>query len=575
VTPQFSLRQDDGFVYVVIRVPFVRVSDLEYVVDGASLSFFCKPYLLQLELPGRVVDDDRTKAVYDPNTANGTVTLHLPKEQEGENFPDLDLLTQLRRPKKAGQVRLTLDEERAALDEMYLGTSALAPKDVAVPPPVETASLSASPLVQVLSSETFDDQAKESTTAEEQECLAAKQKADEGQEKASTTPSPEVNKLASVLERTGLMEATSSKAASPSMEILAKNDAMKQAALLEPADRLLVGAPKYGFNKSYSNFFADLLNEFPELVDLPNPDDTSEAMRKPLREEAEDEAFSEERFVSDTLGGEEDPIYQEASHFTPFWQAPVPPEGEYFTTEEKEQMVQLQNRELLEMSPQEVQEMLCCVFDLIIAFSYDCRTTGGDATVESAWTIRILSSTLSWLDHSTTPQEVVKASMHRLLAYPYMRRLDMAEGAIKDAATIISRGKRDVVRCILAIHRILTRSEQYYLLNRLYLNDLCIWVQQLDSNVLVQFAAQVRDAVNCTKSSLRWDLDRIVSRFLRRQDGQPSSDSESGSDETTSDDSSEESSEEEMNTNASSGPSISVVASETFQTDASVESKES
>lgn len=66
VTPRFSVRQDDEFVLVDIVVPFVRVSDMEFVIDGCEFSFYCKPFLLKLTFPHELVEDDRTKAVYDP-----------------------------------------------------------------------------------------------------------------------------------------------------------------------------------------------------------------------------------------------------------------------------------------------------------------------------------------------------------------------------------------------------------------------------------------------------------------------------------------------------------------------------
>lgn len=36
--------------------------------------------------------------------------------------------------------------------------------------------------------------------------------------------------------------------------------------------------------------------------------------------------------------------------------------------------------------------------DVLFAYAYDHRTTTGDATVESAWTVAVLSPLLSWLE---------------------------------------------------------------------------------------------------------------------------------------------------------------------------------
>ena len=94
VTPEFKIRQDNEFVYIDIHVPYVRVSDMDFTIDGTLFSFYCKPYLLKLNFPGNLVDDDRARATYDIENRNGTITCYVPKET-AEFFPDLDLITKL------------------------------------------------------------------------------------------------------------------------------------------------------------------------------------------------------------------------------------------------------------------------------------------------------------------------------------------------------------------------------------------------------------------------------------------------------------------------------------------------
>jgi hypothetical protein len=43
VTPSFTCWQDEEFVYLAVRVPWVRVGGMEFVLDGCNFSFFCKP----------------------------------------------------------------------------------------------------------------------------------------------------------------------------------------------------------------------------------------------------------------------------------------------------------------------------------------------------------------------------------------------------------------------------------------------------------------------------------------------------------------------------------------------------
>eukprot|EP00644_Phytophthora_capsici_P011523 jgi/Phyca11/118907/e_gw1.37.448.1 len=99
-TPKFHVTQDAAWVFVHVHVPFVRVSEMEFYVDGVDFTFFCKPFLLKLHFPHEVVDDELAKAVYDPNKENGTIVVHLPKKEPGQDFPDLDMLTKLLQPQR-------------------------------------------------------------------------------------------------------------------------------------------------------------------------------------------------------------------------------------------------------------------------------------------------------------------------------------------------------------------------------------------------------------------------------------------------------------------------------------------
>ncbi len=106
--PKFLIRQTDEALKLEICVPFVKVSDLEYrVIDERHLYFSCKPYLLRLQLPGRVHDEEHvdTNAKYDWNVNHGTVFLHLVKKIPGESFEDLDLLSKLIAPKPVFPMR--------------------------------------------------------------------------------------------------------------------------------------------------------------------------------------------------------------------------------------------------------------------------------------------------------------------------------------------------------------------------------------------------------------------------------------------------------------------------------------
>ncbi|KAF9968669.1 hypothetical protein BGZ70_000514 [Mortierella alpina] len=93
ITPAFTVSQDSDSVTIVIKAPHIKTQSVDFEVDGAVFKFNLKPYFLRLTFPGNVVDDERAKATY--NVAEGDLTVVLPKETPGEDFPDLDMLTKL------------------------------------------------------------------------------------------------------------------------------------------------------------------------------------------------------------------------------------------------------------------------------------------------------------------------------------------------------------------------------------------------------------------------------------------------------------------------------------------------
>lgn len=42
----------------------------------------------------------------------------------------------------------------------------------------------------------------------------------------------------------------------------------------------------------------------------------------------------------------------------------------------------------------------------------------------------------------------------------------------------ISVGKLGVLNCFLKVHALFTKKDPYYLLNQLYIEDYCVWIQQ-------------------------------------------------------------------------------------------------
>ena len=100
ITPRFELSQDDEFLILVIYAPYAKVAEAEFHIQDENVCFYSKPYYLRLHLPKRVKDDDdENVARYDVD--KGTFTAKIAKENKGEMFEGLDMLTKLLTPPEA------------------------------------------------------------------------------------------------------------------------------------------------------------------------------------------------------------------------------------------------------------------------------------------------------------------------------------------------------------------------------------------------------------------------------------------------------------------------------------------
>ena len=71
-----------------------------------------------------------------------------------------------------------------------------------------------------------------------------------------------------------------------------------------------------------------------------------------------------------------------------------------------------------------------------------------------------------------------------------MRHRGLCARAFGDALCLLSLGRRAILRALLRIRHIFSRSDTHYLLGRLFFDDYCIWVQKVPKGTLTQFAAE-------------------------------------------------------------------------------------
>ncbi|MCI4375171.1 hypothetical protein PGIGA_G00106250 [Pangasianodon gigas] len=270
---------------------------------------------------------------------------------------------------------------------------------------------------------------------------------------------------------------------------------VEQQPYIESSEEDLKKLQKYGFGTLRTGVFSRLQEELSEVIDVEDPENSTPAQRRSDRLNSETTIFCTDHYLLDLYEGEE--MRQVHLGFKPWW-SELKPDSESestvtFTDEEKEQMRKFTNRSYVLDKATRYHVWLSLV-DIILAYIYDVRTTEGEHNVESAWTIRKISGTLSWLETYHSLHEVLVSFGRRVLCYPLYRHFSLITTAVQDAAHIFQGGKAFVLKCLLAIHKIFRYNEPAYILNDLYITDYCIWIQRVKSKHMVALAEALRKA---------------------------------------------------------------------------------
>ncbi|XP_065811042.1 protein SHQ1 homolog [Labrus bergylta] len=267
---------------------------------------------------------------------------------------------------------------------------------------------------------------------------------------------------------------------------------------------------KYGFGNKRTGVFARLQEEISDVTDVKNPEDTTAAERRQSRLHAEACDFSPDHYLADFF---EDDEIQRLLKYKPWWAKLKPskePEGEAsisFMDIEKEQLRKFNNRSYL-LDKISRNQVWTGLVDILLAYSYEVRSTEGEHNVESPWTVRKLSGTLCWLETYKSLQEVLLSFGRRVLCYPLYRHFAMVSAAISDTALLLSLGKTCVLKCLLDIHKVFRENDPAYILNDLYITDYCIWIQKVKSKRMTALAEILQNA-SLHKKDLDLELEEL------------------------------------------------------------------
>ncbi|XP_070758501.1 protein SHQ1 homolog [Enoplosus armatus] len=285
---------------------------------------------------------------------------------------------------------------------------------------------------------------------------------------------------------------------------------VEQEVYKESSEEELRALQKYGFGNQRSGVFARLQEELSDVTDVKDPEGTTAAERRRARLDAEASAFSPDHYLADLF---EDDEIKGLLKLRSWWEKLSPSteqEGEAavsFTDDEKEQLRKFTNRSYLLDKTSRHQVWLGLV-DILLAYSYEVRSTEGEHNVESAWTIRKVSGTLCWLETYSSLQDVLVSFGRRVLCYPLYRHFAMVSAAVCDTTKILQSGKACVLKCLLDIHRVFRENDPAYILNDLYITDYCIWIQRVKSKKMTALAATLHKA-SLRKKDLELDLEEL------------------------------------------------------------------
>jgi hypothetical protein len=99
-------------------------------------------------------------------------------------------------------------------------------------------------------------------------------------------------------------------------------------------------------------------------------------------------------------------------------------------------------------------------------------------------------------------REVMIESARRCLIYPYLRTWKLVKKVFVDVTKILFLGQRCVLKCLLQIYRIFEKTDNYYLLNKLFIDDYCVWLQFLRSNSTLSLLTELAKEYNSAKGSI-------------------------------------------------------------------------
>lgn len=257
---------------------------------------------------------------------------------------------------------------------------------------------------------------------------------------------------------------------------------------------------KYGFNFWSRNYFENVEDTIPYVCDLPQPDQIPHPLRKDKRIERELEDFDADQIMVDYIRPIDYDVKEADKYLCDF------------TPKESKALLEIPKIDFLMSKDTAKMCFLSCI-DVVYATVYDTIIFGVEGTCESHWTISKISSTLSWFDVFETADELVMSTLKRVLVYPIYRNYDFAKLCWNKTIEMLLYGRTSLLKCLLHAKQMMEKDEFKWRLNRLYIDPMITWLQELEQSEYNSFTDEIHDAVDSfpPKESIEedWCIDLL------------------------------------------------------------------
>ena len=545
LTPVFKVTQTDEFVIVTIEAPHVRSPDVDFYVAGNLFKFTVHPYFLRLCFPGHLVEDEeRSKCVHDISTGTFEVrSLARTPSLAVSALTRCAAHTPHQQPTRPAVAITPQPAARAAHGPRTPQRSAAAPAQRRSLPATAAPSSPAHSRARIhgaawLAPQVHVPKADPGEVFEGLDLLTVLLS-----RKHAAVKAPLIEVIGGAAAGDAQASVLGVADDDVDWEEFFEEEQVLPAPELGPelagAGIALTNKVHYGFDGKYEGLLGKMLREIPDCIEIVDPEGTAVGDRDAARVAAEEARFKAEHYAHYAADFEDPTYIRMHQAFAPLWAewaAPGPAPGPVvFSAKDQDDLRDLPRKEYI---VSDTKGLLIGLIDVVFAWAYDHRTTEGEHTVESAWTITSLASSLSFLVQHRTVWRCVVAGARRCLCYPLYRHWDLVQQTLEDTKAIFRMGRRAVLRCLLDVRRVLKFSEAKYLLNDIFITDYCVWIQSVP-DMHIEALARKLETITLEKEDIGLPL-LAVEEIVSAEADEGGADGELDSDDQTDSDGSEE-----------------------------------